>query len=203
MGYLGFIPAPIRRDMSLSPYAKVLYAEITANLGVNGRMKFSLHRLSLLTGFEHGVVKGNLNELAKRGHLYRVNDEISIYPPQEEDMQIDLDLDFNKELVRIWNETFKNELTKGYLLTDNIAGAINKCLDSYTKDDLVSAIPKWRDFCKQDKFWGAKDKVNVRVNLLRFLQDDNRIQQAMNFNPKASGDIFNVMEQKEDSSLLN
>jgi hypothetical protein len=202
MGYLGYIPAEIRRDMSLSPSAKVLYAEITANLGVNGRMKFSLHRLALMTGFEHWVVKDSLNALAKRGHIYRIDKEISIFPPQQEDMQIDLDLDFNKELVRIWNKTFENELTKGYLLTDNIAGAINKCLDSYSKDDLVSAIPKWRDFCKQDKFWGAKDKVNLKVNLLRFLQDDNRIQQAMNFNPKATGDTFNVRDEKQDGNLL-
>jgi hypothetical protein len=66
----------------------------------------------------------------------------------------------------------------------------------------VSAIPKWRDFCKQDKFWGAKDKVNLKVNLLRFLQDDNRIQQAMNFNPKATGDTFNVRDEKQDGNLL-
>ena len=203
MGYLGYIPAEIRRDMSLSATAKVLYAEITANLGVNGRMKFSLHRLALMTGFEHWAVKDSLNALAKRGHIYRIDKEISIFPPQQEDMQIDLDLDFNKELVRIWNKTFENELTKGYLLTDNIAGAINKCLDSYSKDDLVSAIPKWRDFCKQDKWWGDKERANLKVNLLRFLQDDNRIQQAMNFDPKATGDIFNVRDESEDSSLLN
>ena len=202
MGYLGYITADIRRDMSLSATAKVLYAEITANLGLNGRMKFNLHRLAMMTGFEHWVVKDGLNDLAKRKHIYRIKDEISIHPPAQEDLQIDLDLDFNKELVRIWNKTFEKELIKGYLLTDTIAGAIGKVLDSYSKDDIVAAIPKWRDFCKQDKWWGDKERENLKVNLLRFLQDDNRIQQAMNFDKStANVDITRQTSARKEEDL--
>jgi hypothetical protein len=146
-------------------------------------------------------VKGSLNDLARKHHLYRIGDEISIHPPTaEDDNQIELNLDFNQEFVRLWNKTFEKELNKGYVLTDTLSGEIKNRLDSFSKDDLVASIKKWRDFCEGDEWWSKKP--DLMVNLMRFLQKEERIQQALNFK-KVGGDFMKPRDEKEDSSLLN
>jgi hypothetical protein len=203
MSAFGVIPSKILFDNSLSDSAKILYAIITSHASASGRMPFSLHRLSMISGYKHFLVKAALNELAKAKHIYRVSEFISLHPPTEEDKQMELNFDFVTEIVNIWNDTFKKEMKVGYPVTDTLSGYVNLALKSFSKDDLVRAVRQWRDYCMNDDWWSKDSNRKHMTNLLSFFQKEERIHNALNFDKnKVDTGITPSIKGPESSNLL-
>ena len=200
--YFGVLPIHILRNKTLTPLAKLLFMEITSRVGVNGKMRFTLHSLAMTFGVTHGVVKFNLNALAKAKLIWRIGEEISLAPPDEhESRQIEMNLEFVGEIIRKWNETFKADLPFGVVQSDILSGTINDALSVFSKDNLILAIDRWDRYCKNDKWWGDSSRTQIKTNISSFFKNIDRITQALNYK-NSSSQIVIQRDEAEDSNLL-
>ena len=197
------IPTYILLNKSISPIAKILYGYISSVAGKTGRYKFTLHHFSLILGVPHYTIKLSLNELAKEKFIWRIGEDISLYETDEEKdtAQMELEMEFAKELIREWNSAFKTELPKGIVQTAALTGAIYDCLNVFSKDDLYESVGKWHDYCVNDKWWGKDENKMHRANAFKFFSNPERITQAMNW--KVGAPVIQAEKEAEDSGLLN
>jgi len=200
--FYGVIPIHVLRNKNLSPLDKLIWLEITTRVGVNGRMKFNLHGLSLTMGVNHSLIKHSLNNLARESLIWRIGKEISLSAPDSpESQQIEMDLEFVGEIIRKWNEVFKKDLPEGVKQTASLSGIISDSLTSFTKQELIDAVERWHSFCKDSDWWGKAENKLHRANMFKFFSNEERITQALNF--KGGGEITARREEAEDSDLLN
>ena len=176
--------------------------EITSRVGVAGTMRFNLHALSMAQGLSHGSVKFALNSLAREKLIWRIGQEISLSPPDSKEfVQLEIDMDFIAEVVKKWNKTFKKELPQGIKQTANLTGTVSDCLLTFSKDDIITSIDRWRNYCMSDKWWSKDENKLYRADMFKFFSNSERVNQALNYTGKNSQVVIQK-EEAENKDLL-
>jgi len=194
-------PIKILLSPSLSPTSKMIYAYIVYLSGKTGKCKFTLHHFAVTFGLQHGIVKISLNELAKNGFIWRDGENISLVEPEVEDAQIEADYEFAGEVVRLWNKVFKRDLQVGIKNTPELSGAISNTMSSFSGDEIILAVERWKVFCDNDDWWNKDENRKHKTNIMKFFEKSERLNQALNF--KSGTNIVQKESEGEDKSLLN
>ena len=182
--YYAVLPAEVRYNKYLSPMAKLLYAEITAKLGRNGKCKVDVPYFTRALHLNSEQVRKHLNELRVEKHIYNIKGVISLLKAEAkiDSVQLEIDVDFTEEVVKKWNDLFhKESFDVGIRKTDELTAAVNDRLAVFSKDDIIKAMENRHTYVTTNEWHQKPENIIHQSKIMTIMLSDEKMQSALNF----------------------
>jgi len=194
IGFYGILPATVRYDRELRPLTRLLYAEVSASMNYNGECDINPRYLARLLEVSTPTVVKYLGKLVKNGHLdklnipgkfiYRIPSE-TIYVKHEEEVSLteqearERDKNIN-EIILHWNTLFKDRMKYRVKRTEEVLAQLTERLETFTKDDILTALQNRHDFVRQNPWYQATSNIHIMTDIQKVIDSDENITKSLN-----------------------
>ena len=194
IGFYAILPATVRYDRKLRALAKLTYAEVAASMDFRRESDVNLRYLSRLLGVSKITVSQYLRELVAGGHLDKIKREgrlvyamptETVYIKHEEEVTVteqeakERSKDIN-EILKHWNSIFKDRLGYGVKRTTEVVGELTERLESFTKEDIMTALQNRHDFVRQSAWHNESSRVHLMSNIHTVILTDEDLIKNLN-----------------------
>ena len=206
---MGYLPSVVRYNPTLPPEAKLLYAELTAMCGEDGRCKIDYQHLRKVFTRNTYEIKGLLNALFKATYINKDGNHITLtaIQPEPKKVFIEVDTSFIEEVVGLWNKLFAKELQHPIKKTAELTRILTERQGTFSNSEILSALTNRHDFVSRSEWHSKPDNFKHKVNIMIPLASDTKLQENLNYSQKQFVDMRRttvaVEKEKGDQSLLN
>jgi hypothetical protein len=207
---MGYIPSSVRYNAVLTAEAKLLYAELTAMCGIDGRCKLDYTHLTNVFTRNTVQIKVLLNSLYKTGAIGTGGDGfitlIGNAGVQKKTMLENVDTPFIDEIVDVWNELFKKDIPRGIRKTAKLTKMVTERQVTFSKEEIMTSLKNRHDYVSRNDWHNISANKHHKVNILIVLADDDKVQEFLNMEESNATDMKRqtvaVKKEKSDENLL-
>ena len=206
---MGYIPSSVRYNAALTAEAKLVYAELTAMCGIDGRCKLNYEHLTKVFTRNIAQIKSILNSLYKVGAIgASENGFISLENTGivKKTMLENVDTPFINEVIDYWNQLFKKDVPRGIKKTARLTKMVTERQSNFTNEEIMTALKNRHDYVNSNDWHNLDVNKHHKVNLLITLADDDKLQEFLNMGESTSTNMKRqtvaVKKVKSDENLL-
>jgi hypothetical protein len=185
-GAVGILPAYIRYTSKLSASAKLLYAEITANLDETGLYcNLTNREFAENLGGEERTIQRLLANLIH----YKVIERVQVGKVRQLTLRIPHKIirgdnpphshevvEFTRELIAYWNKLFASSIAYRSMYVDMVAERLLK----FSKKDIGLALQQWHRLYAEDEYW--KENRSNLIDITNVIASDESVERFLKLN---------------------
>ena len=205
---MGYIPSFIRYNKKLTPTSKLLYAELTAMIGVDGKCTINLKHLTHTFNCSNNEIKNMLNLLFNIGVIKKEGKKIvllnKLVPPKKEYLE-GVDSNFIDEVIKHWNLLFKVDIPSGIRRTPILIKVLTERQLNFTNEEIMTALTNRHSFVGNSEWHQLDKNKRHRLNIMIVLKDDEKLQEFLNMDISLNclgSDLKAVKREVASKSIL-
>ena len=206
---MGYIPSSVRYNAVLTAEAKLVYAELTAMCGIDGRCQVDYKHLSEVFTRNTTQIKILLNSLYKVGAIGKEDGFITLVGTtgvEKKTMLENVDTNFIHEVLDYWNKLFEKEVPRGIRKTPTLTKRLTERQVTFSKSEIMAALKNRHDYVNRSDWHNKSENKNHKVNIMIVLSSDDKLQEFLNMEESKTKDMKRqtvaVKKVKSDENLL-
>jgi hypothetical protein len=207
---MAYLPPNVRYNPALTADAKILYAELTAMVGKNMRLKIDYAHLRTSFTLSTVEIRTSLNSLYKAGVIGKDGDFIALNPMghgvEDEKMLKDVDVAFINTVLEHWNNLIKKDNPRGMRKTATLTKYVTQRQVTFTKDEILAALKNRHDYVNSNDWHNKPENKHHKLNALLVLESDDKLQECLSMGDNRVVDLRKqtvaIKKEKSDKSLL-
>lgn len=205
---IAYLPAYIRYNKVLSSDTKLLYAELTAVTGIDGKCKLDIKHLCGVFMVNAQAVKGMLNILHQGGFIKKEGNNIlmltTLNTPKIQPYLEGVDSTFIDEVIIFWNKLFEKDNPRGIRRTPLLIKTLTERQLTFTKEEIMTALSNRHGFVNTSDWHMIDDNIKHKINIMLVLRDDDKLQDSLNYTPAKGNNMKrNTVAVKKEAGGLN